>query len=798
MRSINQSFGLRSILDLYSMAVVLLLICNTAVVNAAGPSRSTNITLYLNGTRLINVNKDSNSVTVFKVNPSVLQGAGALTRLAEIPVGYEPTCVAVKPDNSEAYITTSDGYVDVIALANIASQYTVVKRIPVGTEPRGCALTPSGNFLYVANHTAGTVSIINTSNRTVAKTLTGFVRPYAVAITNSGDQVDTDEKIFVSDFLAELIPNGPGEPFDNGKRGVVRVFGFGFGAIVGKITLSALANSGFTADRSQFCPQVNLNVHSNVYCPDINAPPGSDVIIKDPQGAFPNQLHALLIRGNKMYVPSIGAAPEPPVVFNVNVQALVHVINTDTANEIKTSTVNLNAQIKNEPDPIAGSIDKLFGNDIVAIDANTLGNQFVIVSRGGNYVLRSGLVSGKLDIGAPNNVIRLQTGHIPTGIVVSSDFKRAYTNNEVGRSVSVLNLAGNSVVARDIGSSSLPPVGSFEHNQLMGKLVFFTALGVPDNGLARTPIRTIDPLKFRGKQSNNAWSTCASCHPFGLADGVTWSFADGPRQSVPLDSTYSKRSGAHDQRILNWSAVRGSVTDFNNNSIGVQGGIGFAGTPPNPNIFNHGITQGASEALDDETLWVQTIRPFAQPPQAPLADVNAGKTLFNNNCASCHGSAKWTKSQILYRDNPAFGDNPLAGGTPRDPDVDVAPDGGGQILRFSPAGETPLKYLEVVNTFLAANPLEIKGAGAAIGKTAFGVSGFNVPSLLDVRYHAPYLHDGSATKLIDVFSVHKLDGGTIATQLNSTQQLNLLKFLNTIDGETAPFRSDADDTRDPK
>ena len=37
----------------------------------------------------------------------------------------------------------------------------------MGTEPRGCALTPDGSLLYVANHTAGTVSIIDTAGGTV-------------------------------------------------------------------------------------------------------------------------------------------------------------------------------------------------------------------------------------------------------------------------------------------------------------------------------------------------------------------------------------------------------------------------------------------------------------------------------------------------------------------------------------------------------------------------------------------------------------------------------------------------------
>lgn len=789
-----QPFSFRKI----SVVLTLIFAAATPIISyAAEPSRSTNIAITNDDTRLLNLNQDTNSVTVFQINAAGA-GAKALKKLAEIEVGYEPHCIAVKPDDSEAYITTADGFVSVVALAG-ANRFSVTKRIAVGTEPRGCALTPSGEVLYVANHTSGTVSIINTTTQAVVFTATGFNRPYAVAVSNNGDAVDEGETIFVSDFLAELIPApaGPGEPFDNGKRGVIRAFPFGLAVgFIKKIILSPLPDSGFKADRSVFCPLINPSVHSNIYCPDITAGAGDPKITQDIQGVFPNQLHALLIRGNKMYVPNIGAAPEPPVKFNVNVQALVHVVNTSTNKELKANHVNLNAQIINEVAPVDpfNSLDKLFGNDIVAIDANIAGDQFVIVSRGGNYVLRAGLVAGILNIGAPDNVVRLQTGHIPTGIVMSRDGTRAYTNNEVGRSVSVLNLANNSVVARNIESTALPVAGSFDHNLLMGKLAFFTALGVPDNGLSTLAIRSIDPLKFRGKQSDNAWSTCASCHPAGLADGVTWIFGDGPRQTVPLDSTYSKRSFAHDQRILNWSAVRGSNTDFNNNSRGVQGGIGFASdapftaVAPNPNIFNHGITQGASEALDVETLWIQSIRPLVQP-QLAATDVNPGRKVFRDNCASCHGGPKWTKSQIFYRDNPA-----LQAGVPRDPGVALAPSGGGQILSYTVDSKT-LTYLEDVDSFLgAANPVEIK---AGNGLTALGVDGFNVPSLLDVRYHAPYLHDGSAANLTGVFAIHKLNGGTIADQLTGAQQTNLKNFLNTIDGRTVPFRSEGDDFRDP-
>ena len=771
-------------------AITLAILLAFAPNMVCADSHSSTIALSKSGSHLININQDSHSVSVFKVNAAA-NNANALKKLAEISVGFEPQCVTIKPDESEAYVTTADGGVSIISLAEGDAQFSIVRRIAVGAEPRGCALTPTGNVLYVANHTSGTVSIIDTATRRILKTQGGFNRPYAIAISDNGDNSDADETIFVSDFLAELIPNGPGEPFDTGKRGVIRAFPFGLAVFLKKIVLSPLEDTGFSADRSLFCTQVNAAAHSNVYCPDLTAAAGSATLTAAPQGAFPNQLHALLEHNNKVYAPSIGAAPSPPVRFNVNIQSLVHAVNPRTLAEIKGDTVNLNAQIKLETAPVDpfSSLGKLFGNDIVAVDAKD--NNFVFVSRGGNFVLRAGLTGGKLDIGAPANVVRLQTGHMPTGVVMSNDGRRAYTNNSVGRSVSVLNLSNNTVIARDIESTSLPLLGSMEHNALMGKLAFFTALGVPDNGLSSTAIRSIDPLKFRGKQSDNAWSSCGSCHPAGLSDGVTWIFGDGPRQTLPLDATYSKRSLAHDTRILNWSAVRGSNTDFNNNSRGVQGGTGFASeapfaaATPNPNIFNHGITQGASEALDDQTLWIQTVRPF-QMPQA--ANVNAGRAVFEENCASCHGGAKWTKSQILYRDNPA-----LVAGAPRDvPGVTLAASGGGQIQSFTLDGKT-LTYLEKVDTFSNTNPLEIK----ANGTTAFGGDGFNVPSLLGIRFSAPYFHNGSATLLTDVFTTHKLNTGTIANQLGAAQRSDLVRFLNTIDGRTAPMRSEADEFKEP-
>ena len=137
--------------------------------------------------------------------------------------------------------------------------------------------------------------------------------------------------------------------------------------------------------------------------------------------------------------------------------------------------------------------------------------------------------------------MRFQTGNLPSGVVVSKDGKRAYANNEANFSVTAMNLETNTVHRPATSPRASPRRRArFEHAILVGKLAFFTALGIPDNGIFDTPIRDFNPLNFRGKQSKDAWSSCGSCHPDGLADGVTWFFGTGPRQTKPLDGMFSK------------------------------------------------------------------------------------------------------------------------------------------------------------------------------------------------------------------------------------------------------------------
>jgi YVTN family beta-propeller protein len=199
----------RSIATMVCLVSVGLAAALPASVYAAS-SRSTNIALTQNGQKLVAVNTDANSVTVFEVQG----GGGSLRQLAEISVGREPHCVAVR-GNNHAYVTIAQsGSVWVINL----NTFKVTEKIEVGTEPRSCALTPNGNQLFVANHTEGTVSVIDTSSREVINTIEVGGNPFAIAIDN--------DRVFVTQLYARLIDDGDdkGEGFDDEKEGVVQTF----------------------------------------------------------------------------------------------------------------------------------------------------------------------------------------------------------------------------------------------------------------------------------------------------------------------------------------------------------------------------------------------------------------------------------------------------------------------------------------------------------------------------------------------------------------------------------------------
>ena len=227
-----------------------------------------------------------------------------------------------------------------------------------------------------------------------------------------------------------------------------------------------------------------------------------------------------------------------------------------------------------------------------------------------------------------------------------------------------------------------------------------------------------------------------------------------------------------------------------------------AATPANPAIYDHGIVQGASDALDAQTLWIfAAVRPLNQPQPTNLA--SGGRSLRPiAPPAMAEPSGRRARSSTATTPPPSRQNMaPLDPGVTRLAAAPPVTNLANEFFSFT-CNNLTIKYLEKVGTFDINNPLEIRDNAAA--STAFGVNGFNVPSLLSINYHAPYLHRGQAQTLEEVFPLHGLGLGgsefppttTIQTQLTAAQRADLLTFLKSIDGTTAHLRSEGDAFRD--
>jgi YVTN family beta-propeller protein len=709
-----------------------------------GPTSSSPIALTHDDRFVWTLNRDNNTVSVIEV-------AGDLNlKRAEVSVGAEPRTIAITPNDAKAYVTNmAAGTVSVINTA-LRKQTRVIR---VGTEPFGCALTPDGAKLYVTNFTSDSVSVIDTTTDAVVRTIQVGPKPRGIAINSDGT-------VYVTQFLAQLRAGGV-EGADDGKEGRVTVINSATDTVTGTVVLNPLADTGFKAAGDALG----------------RIPPGASFTFTT--GAFPNLLQSVVLRGDRAYLPNTASSPNGPVRFNVNVQAFLSVFNTST-NTDSGQTINMNRGIQFEPASVS-----LFLTNPIAIAFKHAGDEGYAVSAATDRLVRVQLdgtgaptINAPQSAGDPDNVVRVQVGKNPQGIVINSTDTRAYVLNYISRDMSVVDIANGSATKnleiKRITSAAQPAPGTLSATLHRGNELFNTAIG---------PAGTVPESQApAGRMSNRGWGTCYSCHPDGLSDGVTWIFGDGPRQTISMESTAEhpqpptaqlNANGApilpsFKQRVLNWSAVRDEVQDFELNIRGVSGGQGLI-TDGQPVVnLTPTANTGRSADLDAIAAYVTMgIRSPVSPTRSTNVgggffdpDVLSGRALFTaGNCQQCHGGPNWTDSRVRFAPPP------------------------------SPALITnnQIAYaLRQVGTFNPAAFNEV----TANGGPPLGNDGFNMPSLINVYATAPYLHNGSAPTLDGVLSnvTHRSAGtGGVDTLTNPTDRAFIVKFLKTIDSKTTTF-----------
>jgi hypothetical protein len=777
----------------------------------------------------------------------------AITRTAEVPVGEgsEPWQAVISPSGNTAYVVLRKDQ-KVVRIRDLRGSPHVEGWAAVGSEPTGIAMTPSGKRLWVANWVDGTLdeidassmkvrSVVDLNRALVGTKLLGDIaprpslaHPRSVAITSNLDRRDDDESVLVTEYYAirnqPLAPDGANA--DSSLQGIVYKLDL-WDRSVKVIKLEPLADMGFRDqdDRQAGCFPNQLQsvtvagdyafVSSICASPrgqiGVFTGPANKACLADAEcpGAAAGSCVAGKCATNCASDLECGAnggkclanvcAPNVSSVKTATA-ALVSVIDIAAGKELPQATASLHA-----------AFNALFDKTMVADDGSrrfpaipsdlafiprpifkkgkqkigeTLAGQAFLTANGADavfpvkYDLEGSHQLEKVgsDKGAfidlnPAGIPAAAAGKNPVGIAIGYNGRNfALVANEVTRNLTLVDLKDKVIAGGKapvvVASAALPTPGSAEDKALRGKRFFKTGTG-------------------RWSLKGQAWQSCESCHTDGLTDNVSWFFGRGLRQSIDLSTTFSSKDPS-DQRILNWTAFRDEVDDFDANTKGVSGGVGaIVFQVSNPAAvgdridfakLGHGDLNGSSAKVADPTnplalavpgvlndwgditQYLRTLRSPRSPSNLDWYQVEQGKKLFaEGKCNGCHGGDKWTISSVFY-------DPTVQNGKDLASKAWTAPEGfptallpattpGNQLMRF-PADKAAFDQLQCILRPVGTFNVQDGKAGIAElrqdmktpsqGNETDG-KGFNPPSLLGMQTGAPYLHSGGALSLESLF-----------------------------------------------
>ena len=436
---------------------------------------SSAIAITDDGSRLLVVNPDSNSVSV--MDPA------AGEKLAELTVGDDPRTVALE-GSARAYVANrGSNTVSVIDL----SQLTIAATIEVEQQPYGVVVAPGGDFAFVANSGSDSISVIETTTLQVVATIPVRDRPAGLAVTT--------DRLYVTHLLTGLVS-------------VIDVTGLPEAVpYCGPLDFDRSGDVSVT-DIMQVASEWRCRCGDDCYDPRYDIDGDCDVDVVDimlvtvlwgpacpviSTGSSSNLAQAIVLNTTETqaYLPHIKSnSSNPAPLFDTSIFPVVSVIDLTTNQHLPAQLISLDTVDV----PVNMPFDAAFTPD---------GSQLWVLNSGSNDI-------SVIDMEWRIGVDHVTVGDNPRGIVLSPDGGTAYVNNTLDGTVSVIDTA--TVEVTGVLTSTqlyLPPI------YLRGKQLF--------NSAARPEI------------TRDQWISCASCHFEGEMDGRTWNFPNlGPRNTTSL------------------------------------------------------------------------------------------------------------------------------------------------------------------------------------------------------------------------------------------------------------------------
>lgn len=343
------------------------------------------------------------------------------------------------------------------------------------------------------------------------------------------------------------------------------------------------------------------------------------------------------------------------------------------------------------------SIDIDNSDSASAIAFSPLGDYLFVALQGNDAVVVLDALAVDVAAGLGSLVSRLGASFAPQGLCFDAATNRTFVKNLNARTVSVLE---TDPLFRH-GSPVVPSTEvvtaaseALSPEVLLGKRIFYDAS---------------DP-----RMSGEGYMSCATCHLDGAHDGRTWDFT-GRGEGLRNTTTLVGRAGMMHGNV-HWTGNFDEIQDFENDIRGAFGGAGFLDDAA---FAATRATLGPSKAgrsveLDALAAYVSSLdettlprSPHRNPDGSHTAAALAGALVFSaEGCPACHTSGAFTDSLV-----------------------------GPGNLHDVGTGRTT--------------------SGGRLGGV---LPGIDTPTLLGLWETGPYLHDGSAETLEDVFSTA---GGTV-------------------------------------
>ena len=219
-----------------------------------------------------------------------------------------------------------------------------------------------------------------------------------------------------------------------------------------------------------------------------------------------------------------------------------------------------------------------------------------------------------IDLQSDKQLARLEVGANPRGIVFDPQANRAYVNNVLDGTISVIDMQAIEVI-QSIPITEIP----LDPQILLGKQIF---------NAARVPDLTTD-----------RWVSCAVCHFDGGMDGRTWlGFPDGPRNTPAL-------FGVGRTLPIHWSGDLDELQDVEGTFRVIQAGTGLVEGEAHDSLGPPHA--GLSEGLDAVAAFMASLKVPRSPYTIAPNEFKRGEKVFTQTgCTACHAPPLYTDRQL--------------------------------------------------------------------------------------------------------------------------------------------------------